>query len=91
VVTDKELKYTIDSLYNSKATRNYIILKVTFKDTVLTEEANLKIVKEGESGTNGSRYSGLISFVDGNEDYSYEEIDDGNIKRLQLAYIQNKG
>ena len=86
----EEFKYKIEDIYNPKRIENYVILHIDFLDNHLVEEANIKIVKEGENGTNGSKYTGTILY----NGKSYEDLDTvGNISKLcklQLAYIGGK-
>ena len=91
----QSLGYDIEDIWNPKKTDNYIILTVNFKDINLTEEINIKFVKEGESGTNGSAYTGMITFNNGlnptqhDKQPTYDEIDNLKICRLQLIHITN--
>jgi hypothetical protein len=59
-LTNKTFEYTISPTYSPTKTDNYINLRVAFKDKIFTETVNLKFVKEGELGTNGSKYTALI-------------------------------
>ena len=95
---NSQLNYTIADVYNPNKTDNTIILKVKVKDDLeLEEEAVIKIVKEGETGTNGSRYTGMLAYKGIDEEsqtetyFTYDELDGGKLKRLQLAYIKDKG
>ncbi len=87
-VNSPELSYKISDVYNPKKTDNYIILNVKFQDHELSQVANIKMVKEGESGTNGSKYTGVITY----NGKSYEDLDsNNNLCKLQLAYVNELG
>lgn len=86
-VNSRELTYKISDVYNPKKTDNYIILNVKFQDQELSQVANIKMVKEGESGTNGSKYTGVITY----NGKSYEDLDNKNLCKLQLAYVNELG
>lgn len=86
-VNSPELTYKISDVYNPKKTDNYIILNVKFQDQELSQVANIKMVKEGESGTNGSKYTGVITY----NGKSYEDLDNKNLCKLQLAYVNGLG
>ena len=49
--------YTIDNLYNQDNINNTISVKVIFEGNVLIAETNIKILKQGDLGTNGTNYS----------------------------------
>lgn len=90
VLTSRTFEYTISPTYSPTKTDNYINLRVEFKDKVFTETVNLKFVKEGELGTNGSKYTALIKQGDGDNAYQYGERDDNNqVKKLQLIYTKD--
>ena len=96
IIKESILNYDIAALYNARKDKNFVKLKVKFLgcDTEVTETANIKMVKEGESGTNGSKYTAVITYKapDGQEYYSYEDRDGTEqLKRLQLTYIDGKG
>ena len=81
------LFYNIAKSYNKRKLDNTIIVKATAPSSVLKEVvsnvANIRFLKDGESGTNGSKYSAIITYGD----YAYGEKDgNGNIHKLQLIY-----
>jgi hypothetical protein len=86
-VNSRELTYKISDVYNPKKTDNYIILNVKFQDQELSQVANIKMIKEGESGTNGSKYTGVITY----NGKSYEDLDNKKLCKLQLAYVNELG
>ena len=50
------LPYQIQSRYDSNKTNNNIQLEVIYKDYILTANTNFTFTKEGELGTNGTKY-----------------------------------
>lgn len=79
------LNYNIDPIYNAKKNDNYVILDIQFKDLSLQDTQNIKFLKEGESGTNGSKYTAIIKY----NGYEYGEHEGDIIHRLQLGYYKN--
>lgn len=81
------LNYDIASSYNKNKLDNSIIVKATapsaiLKDTV-SNVANIRFLKDGEAGTNGSKYSALIT----HGGYAYGEKDSNGLPhKLQLIY-----
>lgn len=56
--SENELSYyIIDNLYNQDNINNTVSVKVTFESNVLIAETNIKILKQGDLGTNGTNYS----------------------------------
>ena len=87
---NKELTYSINPTFNKNKLDNTIIIKASAPESVLKETitnvASLKFLKDGESGTNGTKYSAIITY----EDYGYGEKDgNGKIHKLQLIYVNN--
>lgn len=54
------LPYQIQSRYDSGKTNNTIQLEVTYKGYILTASTNFTFTKEGELGTNGTKYTARI-------------------------------
>lgn len=81
------LNYSIAPSYNKNKLDNTIIVKATapsaiLKDTV-SNVANIRFLKDGEAGTNGSKYSALITY----NKYAYgEKGSNGLPNKLQLIY-----
>ena len=65
-----DINYSIVDIYNVKKNNNNVVLTVNFRDNIITENVNIKFLKDGESGTNGSKYTGIITY----QGYGYEEI-----------------
>ena len=84
------LPYSISPRYNKNKQDNNVIVKVTAPSSVfkepLTAVANIRFLKDGESGTNGSKYSAIVTY----NNYGYGEKDaEGKVHKLQLIYAQN--
>ena len=74
------LNYTIENTFSKKKNNNTIILNVEFEDNILASEVSPKFLKDGESGTNGTKYSAYITY----DGYGYGERDtNGKIRKLQ--------
>lgn len=89
--TNNQLNYSIVSKYNKSKSDNTIIIQATAPNSILkgivTGSAVLQFLKDGESGTNGSKYSAVITF----NSYGYNEYDPVLKKRhkLQLIYVMD--
>ena len=84
----KDLNYTISKSFNKKKSDNTIILKVSFDNTELTDSVSPKFLKDGMSGTNGSKYSAVIT---DQNDYGYgEKNGEGVPQKFHLIYCDNK-
>lgn len=77
------LEYTLASYYNFKKTNNTIILKVQFNNIELIAEAPIKMLKEGENGTNNSNYSAVLV----HNDAAYGELKNGIVQKMQGIYV----
>lgn len=83
-----DINYTIIDTYNVKKLDNSILLNINFNENIISEVANIKFLKDGESGTNGSKYTGIITYGG----YAYGELDSSSLPRkLQLIYINGRG
>lgn len=81
-----DINYTILDTYNAKKVNNSIILVINFNGNVVTEVANIKFLKDGESGTNGSRYAGIITY----QDLGYGELNtSGKPHKLHPVLVVN--
>lgn len=63
------LNFDIKNTYNPNFTNNQISVTVTYNEIVRTETTSLVFMKEGENGTNGTKYSAYIKKID---DKKYE-------------------
>lgn len=77
-----EFNYTLANTYNFKKINNTIILKVKFGEVDLTAAAAIKILKEGENGTNNSNYTAVIE----HNGAAYGEYHEGIIQKFQAIY-----
>jgi len=74
----RTLQYGIADSFDPLKSNNLVTLTVTSKllEKVLQDNVNIIFIKEGETGSNNSRYSGLITYGG----FGYGQIDDnGNI------------
>ena len=82
-----DISYDIANSYNASKTNNAVSVKVAINDnsqTVLTGTADIRFLKEGENGTNGTRFSALLTY----QGYGYNVINEYSINnKLQLIYI----
>lgn len=81
------LSYNISNTYNKNKLDNTIIVKAFAPSSVLKETisnvANIRFLKDGEGGTNGSKYSAILTY----QGYGYGEKDaNGRVHKLQLIY-----
>ena len=84
------LSYNIANIYNKNKTNNTIIIKASAPSAVLSTTlstvANIKFLKDGEAGTNGSKYTAIITY----NGYGYgEKYTNGLDYKLQLVYAAN--
>lgn len=85
------INYKIADVYNKKKSNNTILLEVTFDGVTITDSFSLRFLKDGEGGTNGSKYSAIITYDWKNDKYGYGERDgNGKLKKLQFFYVENK-
>ena len=66
-----ELHYTIRPLFDVGRRDNTILYQGEYDGNIITASATIKFLKDGESGTNGSRYTAIIT----SEGYGYDETD----------------
>lgn len=84
----QEINYTISNTYNKKKNNNTIILSANFDNVNMADVVSPKFLKDGESGTNGTKYSAVINY----KGYAYGERDaSGKVRKLQLVYISSIG
>ena len=76
------ITYDLADIYNAKKTANYMTVSVNFDNILLSETANIKIKKEGEDGSNGAKYTAIVTY-NGN---GYGEIKDDKVQKFQLGY-----
>lgn len=79
----RELPYNIANRYSNTKKDNNILLKVSFDGSTVSKNASIRFLKDGESGTNGSKYSAIVTY----NGYGYEEKDGNGIPRkMQILY-----
>ena len=84
----QDINYSIVNTYNKKKNNNTIILSANFDNVDMADVVSPKFLKDGESGTNGSKYSAVITY----DGYAYGERDtNGKVRKLQLIYVVNDG
>ena len=82
------LNYTILDVYNKKKDNNSILLNIEIDGNQISSSTNPKFLKDGEGGTNGSKYAALLTY----QDYAYGERDNnGVLRKLQAVYIAGTG
>lgn len=93
----KEIQYILDNIYTkTKAKNNTIKLEAVFNEKTFITIANPLLTKDGEIGTNGSKYTAIIyhKIPIGNNKYKkfyYEQEDINGIRRkLHLVYAADK-
>lgn len=80
----KSLSYDIANTYNKKKADNTIFIKAYFRDNIAEGVANLRFLKDGEGGTNGSKYSAIVTW----NGYGYGERNSaGLMNKMQLIYV----
>ena len=87
------LSYSIRNTFDRKRSNNTIIIKAYFKSNEASVTTNINFLKDGESGTNGTKYSAIIVYVENTttgEAYAYEEKDiNGEENKVQLIYVRD--
>lgn len=76
-----DLNYSIASSYSFEKNNNIVQLKVEFSDMLLEKVSLFNFIKDGQSGTNGTKYSAEVVY----------EQPAGTPRILHMAYINNKG
>lgn len=87
-IKTKILRYDIRNSFDYRKANNQILLTVTFGEDVINQYVPITFVKDGASGTNGTKYSGLITYQ--NQPYGTYN-DDEKLTKLQAVYIRTKG
>lgn len=82
----KSFSYFIANVFDKNKTDNSIIIRAYFKSNEISNVAHIRFLKDGMSGTNGSKYSAIVTY----DGYGYGEKDeDGNEVKLQLYYVSD--
>ena len=82
-----DLPYTISHVFQVNNNNNDIQLKVEFNDTFLIALSSFKFLKDGQSGTNGTKYNAEIIYK---QDIKEEEEKEKQEKELQNEYNKMK-
>lgn len=87
------LNYSIRNTFDRKRSNNTIIVKAYFKSNEVEITTNINFLKDGESGTNGTKYSAIVVYVENpttGEAYAYEEKDINGVEnKIQLIYAKD--
>ena len=87
------LSYDIKNIYNNEKFDNTILITAVFDDTTLKATADFTFKKDGESGTNGSKYSIVIKHEITDEDgidrwYAYGERNSKGLpQKIRPVYV----
>lgn len=82
------LNYTIRDTYDKSRSNNTILLEIHFGNIKLYNSVTPQFVKDGESGTNGTKYAAIIR----HNGYGYGEISgEGKSQKLHVIYVAEKG
>lgn len=86
------INYSIARIYNKKKSNNTILLNIIFDNVSIGASANIKFLKDGESGTNGTKYSAIIQYkADKNNYYGYGERDaKGRVRKFQAVFYDSE-
>lgn len=66
-----QLSYSIERTFDATKNENEIQVTVSFNDTELVATTNLVFIKDGASGTNGSKYTTTVAY----KGYTYQDKD----------------
>lgn len=79
-----DIPYTIDNKFNAEYNNNTVILTVQFGEDITNVNSNLIFTKDGELGSNGTKYIAKIVY----NGYNYNAINTGGIpNKFQLAWL----
>lgn len=85
----KSLPYSIVNNFNKSKNNNTIKVNIIMNNISINGLATIKFLKDGESGTNGSKFSAVLVHGTSSEGRAYGELDDeGKICKLQLICVQ---
>lgn len=89
------LNYSIDSVYDNTKVDNTILITAIFDNTELKAKATITFLKDGESGTNGSKYAAIVKYNINDDQghpqwYAYGEKDRNGVQqKIRLVYVQD--
>ena len=81
----KQMSYSIANVYSKNRKDNTIIIKTYFKNDKADTIANIRFLKDGESGTNGTKYSAVVMY----NGTAYGEKDINGIENKLQLYFAN--
>ena len=85
----KSLSYSIANNFNKSKNNNTIKVNIIMNNISINGLATIKFLKDGESGTNGSKFSAVLVHGTSSEGRAYGELDDeGKVCKLQLICVQ---
>lgn len=83
-----QVPYSISPRFNASKMDNNVLLKIEFDTATITASENIKFLKEGASGTNGTKYTAVIE----HDGYGLAERDgNGRIRKFHALYVENDG
>ena len=77
------LPYNIRARYDAHAALGQITLTIKYNDAVLTAKPNIIFTKEGENGTNGSKYAAIINY----NGFAYNEYDNVSKMNRKMKFV----
>ena len=81
------LSYTILPSFNENKSDNTVILNIEFDNKLLEQAATILFTKEGESGTNGTKYTAVIYYQNNGSWFSLGSKDaKGYYRDLKMIY-----
>lgn len=80
------LNYNIKPKFNQNYTNNTIHLSLEFNDNQIETTATIGFIKDGDAGTNGTKYSSIIT-INGK---AYDNNNEINSPNLRIAYDIDK-
>ena len=87
---NRSLQYKLASRYNAKSAQSLSSLTITFGSTVLYEDVPIRFSKDGENGTNGTKYTAFVTYKIGDTEYRYGDIyidDNGNEHPVKMRFV----
>ena len=87
---NRSLQYKLASRYNAKSAQSLSSLTITFGNTVLYEDVPIRFSKDGENGTNGTKYTAFVTYKIGDTEYRYGDIyvdDNGNEHPVKMRFV----
>lgn len=84
----QDLNYDIASVFSKSKENNIILLNIDFDNKAILGRTAIKFLKDGESGTNGSRYTAIITHG-GNAYCQRDEL--GRIRKVIMVWDATEG